>query len=45
MARFNMGSTVVVLLPEGATSLDPLQPQQAVQVGDRLGQHGDSTKS
>lgn len=38
MARFNMGSTVIVLLPEGAAELDPLQPQQAVKVGQRLGE-------
>jgi len=38
MARFNMGSTVIVLLPEGVTELDALEPQQAVQVGQRLGQ-------
>jgi phosphatidylserine decarboxylase len=37
MARFNMGSTVIVLLPEGAARLDALQPQQAVLVGQRLG--------
>jgi phosphatidylserine decarboxylase len=37
MARFNMGSTVIVLLPDGTASLDPLQPQQAVRVGERLG--------
>jgi phosphatidylserine decarboxylase len=37
MARFNMGSTVILLLPEGTTELDALQPQQAVQVGQRLG--------
>jgi phosphatidylserine decarboxylase len=37
MARFNMGSTVILLLPEGAAELDPLQPQQAVTVGQRLG--------
>jgi phosphatidylserine decarboxylase len=36
MARFNMGSTVIVLLPKGPT-LDALQPQQAVMVGQRLG--------
>jgi phosphatidylserine decarboxylase len=36
MARFNMGSTVIVLLPKGAT-LDALQPQQIVKVGQRLG--------
>ena len=37
MARFNMGSTVIMLLPEGTVELDPLAPQQAVQVGQRLG--------
>jgi phosphatidylserine decarboxylase len=37
MARFNMGSTVIVLLPEGTAELDALQPQQPVQVGQRLG--------
>jgi phosphatidylserine decarboxylase len=37
MARFNMGSTVIVLLPPGAATLDPLTPQQAVKVGERLG--------
>ncbi|EIL94954.1 MULTISPECIES: archaetidylserine decarboxylase [Rhodanobacter] len=37
MARFNMGSTVIMLLPEGTAELDPLAPQQAVQVGQRLG--------
>jgi phosphatidylserine decarboxylase len=37
MARFNMGSTVIVLLPPGAAALDPLTPQQAVKVGERLG--------
>lgn len=36
MARFNMGSTVILLFPEGAT-LDALQPQQAVKVGERIG--------
>jgi phosphatidylserine decarboxylase len=28
MARFNMGSTVILLLPEGMATLDALQPQQ-----------------
>ncbi|SEM17936.1 phosphatidylserine decarboxylase [Luteibacter sp. UNCMF331Sha3.1] len=36
MARFNMGSTVILLLPEGY-ALDELQPQQQVVVGQRLG--------
>ena len=38
MARFNMGSTVIMLLPEGMATLDALEPQQAVRVGQRLGQ-------
>jgi phosphatidylserine decarboxylase len=37
MARFNMGSTVIVLLPGDAAVLDALQPDQAVRVGERLG--------
>lgn len=37
MARFNYGSTVVVLLPEGVVELEKLEPQQAVRVGQRLG--------
>ena len=37
MARFNMGSTVILLLPEGMAELDALQPQQPVRVGERLG--------
>ncbi len=37
MARFNMGSTVILLLPEGVAELDTLQPQQPMQVGQRLG--------
>ena len=39
MARFNMGSTVILLLPGGSATLDFLQPQQPVLVGQRLG-HG-----
>ena len=38
MARFNMGSTVILLLPEGAAELDAWQPQQPVQVGQRIGE-------
>ncbi len=38
MARFNMGSTVIVLLPESTTILDALEPQQVVRVGQRIGQ-------
>ncbi|WP_266159943.1 archaetidylserine decarboxylase [Dyella silvatica] len=37
MARFNMGSTVIMLLPESFGELDALQSQQPVQVGQRLG--------
>ncbi len=38
MARFNYGSTVVLLLPPGAVALDPvLAPQQVVRVGERAG--------
>lgn len=38
MARFNYGSTVVVLLPRHAVELDPaLGPEQSVRVGQRLG--------
>ncbi|HET7359999.1 MAG TPA: archaetidylserine decarboxylase, partial [Rhodanobacteraceae bacterium] len=37
MGRFNMGSTVIVLLPDGAARWDALVPQQAVRVGQRLG--------
>lgn len=36
MARFNMGSTVILLLPEGY-EIDALEPQQVVQMGQRLG--------
>lgn len=37
MARFNMGSTVILLMPAGMAALDALQPQQAVLVGQRIG--------
>jgi phosphatidylserine decarboxylase len=38
MGRFNMGSTVIVLLPPIAVSvLEELGPADAVQVGQRLG--------
>ena len=37
MARFNYGSTVIVLLPASAAELvDGLQPQQTVRVGERF---------
>jgi phosphatidylserine decarboxylase len=38
MARFNMGSTVIVLVPEGTARLDTLTSQQPVQVGQKLGE-------
>jgi phosphatidylserine decarboxylase len=38
MGRFNMGSTVILLLPPGAARLDSgLIPEQAVKVGQALG--------
>ena len=37
MGRFNMGSTVIVLLPHGRAQLDALATQQTVKVGQRLG--------
>jgi phosphatidylserine decarboxylase len=38
MARFNYGSTVIVLLPKGRVSLDcSLASEQAVKLGQRLG--------
>ena len=37
MARFNYGSTVIVLLPEGVATLDQsLRPQGPVKLGERL---------
>jgi phosphatidylserine decarboxylase len=41
MARFNYGSTVVVLWPRDAVVLDPsLAPEQPVRLGQRLGTAG-----
>jgi phosphatidylserine decarboxylase len=37
MARFNMGSTVILLLPRGLIELDDLKSQQTVKLGQRLG--------
>ena len=38
MARFNYGSTVVVLLPKGVATLEPgLRAESAVKLGERLG--------
>ncbi|WP_017460408.1 archaetidylserine decarboxylase [Dyella ginsengisoli] len=39
MGRFNMGSTVILLLPPGMAEWDPLASQQPVRVGQRIG-HG-----
>jgi len=37
MARFNYGSTVIVLLPKGVAELDPaLRAQAPVRLGERL---------
>ncbi|MBE1162907.1 archaetidylserine decarboxylase [Dyella acidiphila] len=38
MARFNMGSTVIVLLPEGMAELDAMNSQQVIKLGQRLGE-------
>ncbi len=38
MARFNMGSTVVLLFPRDAVKLDAFAHTQPVRVGQRLGQ-------
>lgn len=37
MARFNMGSTVIVLLPPAVGTIEGLAPEQAVKVGERIG--------
>jgi phosphatidylserine decarboxylase len=37
MARFNMGSTVILLLPQGNAALDAMEPQQHVLVGQKIG--------
>ncbi|MBN8482362.1 MAG: phosphatidylserine decarboxylase [Xanthomonadales bacterium] len=37
MARFNMGSTVILLLPPGGPHLDALSPEQPVRMGQRIG--------
>jgi len=37
MARFNMGSTVILLFPKDRVELDAFDHQQPVQVGQRLG--------
>jgi phosphatidylserine decarboxylase len=41
MGRFNMGSTVILLLPEGGPRLDPaLKSEQAMRVGRGIGRLG-----
>jgi phosphatidylserine decarboxylase len=37
MARFNYGSTVILLFPEGKVRLDPFEPQAPTMVGRRMG--------
>jgi phosphatidylserine decarboxylase len=37
MARFNMGSTVIVLLPPEVGEIAALAPEHAVKVGERIG--------
>ncbi len=37
MARFNMGSTVILLLPPGGPRLDALAAEQPVRMGQRIG--------
>ena len=42
MARFNYGSTVIVLLPKGAATLDPaLHAESPVRLGERLALRSD----
>jgi phosphatidylserine decarboxylase len=37
VGRFNMGSTVVLLLPRGSAAWEGVQEGQAVRVGEALG--------
>ena len=37
MARFNYGSTVILLFPDGAVQLDAFEPQAPTMVGRRMG--------
>jgi phosphatidylserine decarboxylase len=37
MARFNYGSTVIVLLPREGFEIDPLAPESATRLGQRMG--------
>jgi phosphatidylserine decarboxylase len=37
MARFNYGSTVIMLFPRDAVALDPIAPESPTRLGGRLG--------
>jgi phosphatidylserine decarboxylase len=37
MARFNYGSTVIMLFPPGLVALDPVAPEAKTRLGERLG--------
>jgi len=37
MARFNYGSTVIVLFPQGAVELDAIASETPTRLGQRLG--------
>lgn len=39
MARFNYGSTVIVLVPKGVVAIDPIGSEQPTRLGRRLGLH------
>lgn len=45
LGRFNMGSTVILLLPPGGAQWQNLHPGQAVRVGQQLGQWPLAVKS
>lgn len=46
LGRFNMGSTVIILLPAGGPTLDPtLKPEQAVRVRQTMGSVRSSASS
>lgn len=45
MARFNYGSTVLVLIPRDAGCIEPLQPEQHVRLGQRMGAMGKALDS
>ena len=37
MARFNYGSTVIMLFPKGAVEIDAIGSEQPTRLGQRLG--------